>query len=74
MEKETAMAVYQAIESLVINFAPLNRNRACRMDFRDLSLFFWANEQPQRPLIHAKAFGVTDGEYAQVKYWEIDDA
>ena len=73
MENHILPLIYQAIEKPVLDFIPLSMGRACQLDFEGCSLFVWANKEPSYPLFYAKAFGLVDGDYKQIKYWEIDD-
>jgi len=35
--------IYSVLETEVLDFKPMNKHRACRMDFENLSIFTWAN-------------------------------
>ena len=65
--------LYNALEGSVKNFEPLSMNRACRMDFENLSLYAWSESKTPRALFNAVSIGKEGLEYRTLNKWEIND-
>lgn len=69
LNPEHLRSLYLAISKKVKAFAPLGKDRACRMDLGDISLFFWA--APKGPLGHLFS-AVQKTDFVETSHWVAD--
>ena len=62
--------LYSALGSKVLDFRPLGKNRACRMDFEKLSIFTWAGGKEWPDCLYLAKENSRTNKY---KWWLIDD-